>query len=98
MQVMSFRVDEKSAKKLEELKRKTKLKKSKIIRKLILGASLSAPPIILPTSELNRIGNNINQLARVANSTGEIKLDEFVREFEKLKEVLYGYYKNQGDT
>ena len=46
-------------------------------------------------TELRRIGNNINQLTRLANSTGSIYEDKLNHEFlelEKLRNSIYEKY------
>lgn len=66
---------------------RTGLNNSVFIRKLILGTELrSRPPdeygkII---RELSAIGNNVNQIARVANSLGKINYHEL----EKIQAAL----------
>jgi hypothetical protein len=97
MQVLTFRADEKTLEKLNYLTEKTKLKKSKIIRKLIDGVEITAPPIILVNPNLkafDRIGNNINQIAKKANESGVVNIDWLVQEFEKLREEVKKYGDN----
>ncbi|MDL2274087.1 MobC family plasmid mobilization relaxosome protein [Oscillospiraceae bacterium OttesenSCG-928-G22] len=79
---MQFRFDVATADKLSELKQKTGLTKSKIFRALIDGASLQElPPLDYHqmTRELHAIGNNLNQIARVANASGEIDREQYIK-------------------
>ena len=61
------------------------------MRKLLAGA---APPAIPPvefyqfTNEINRIGVNINQLAKVANMSGHIMEDDFLKCYGELRDIL----------
>ena len=71
----SLWLNEKEYIKLEKLAKTTGFKKAPLIRNLIMGCEVKPhPPEQLPKllRELSAIGNNINQIARVANSTGEI--------------------------
>lgn len=61
------------------------MSKGEYIRKLISGyVPKESPPYTYyqMIQELNAIGNNINQLAYIANLTGDV-------EAAKLKEILY---------
>ncbi len=65
--------------------------RSGYLRKLLQGA---APPAIPPaafyefTNEINRIGVNINQLAKVANMSGHIMEKELAECYGQLRQVL----------
>ena len=59
--------------KLSALAVKSGQPKSSVIRALINGAAIREPPPAdyrAMMSELHAIGNNLNQIARVANATG----------------------------
>lgn len=40
-------------------------------------------------NQVRKVGNNINQIARVANETGQIDKKELDKEREKIGEVIY---------
>ena len=80
--------------KLHELMRETGFNASQLIRSLISRTEIKTrPPDELPKllRELSAIGNNVNQIARKANSTDNITEDEVTKmrvAFENLsKEV-----------
>lgn len=80
--------------KLHELMRETGFNASQLIRSLISRTEIKTrPPDELPKllRELSAIGNNVNQIARKANSTDNIAEDEVTKmrvAFENLsKEV-----------
>lgn len=80
--------------KLHELIRETGFNASQLIRSLISRTEIKTrPPDELPKllCELSAIGNNVNQIARKANSTDNIAEDEVTKmrvAFENLsKEV-----------
>lgn len=87
-------------KKLNHLAEKSKINRSKVICKLIKGAEIHEAPKIVDSEigyQLAKIGNNINQIAKVANESGNIQFQPFFIEFEKLKrkvDELYGSCKN----
>jgi Mobilization protein NikA len=59
---------------------------SRLIRAAALGYRLPAPPIVREAmNELNRVGGNLNQIARHANATGELRigLDEALEEVRR---------------
>ncbi|NLD19139.1 MAG: plasmid mobilization relaxosome protein MobC [Clostridiales bacterium] len=65
--------------------------KSSYMRRLLKGA---VPPKMPPREfyefifELNKIGTNINQIAKVANMSGSVNEQEYRKEAEKLKKVI----------
>ena len=74
------RLNEAEYKKLKELENSTGLGSTTLLRKLITGAELKAKP----TPELrelirsiDRIGNNLNQIAHRANAAGFLKKSEW---------------------
>ncbi|MDO4852904.1 MAG: plasmid mobilization relaxosome protein MobC [Clostridia bacterium] len=76
------RLNEAEYKKLKELENSTGLGSTTLLRKLITGAELKAKP----TPELrnlqrsiDRIGNNLNQIAHRANAAGVLEKSEWDR-------------------
>ena len=65
--------------------------RSGYLRKLLTGA---VPPAVPPaefyefTNAINRIGVNINQLAKAANMSGHIMEDEFLKCYGELRGIL----------
>lgn len=76
---------------LSYLARVSGYSRSGYLRQLLTGA---VPPAIPPiefyefTNELNRIGVNINQLAKVANMTGHIMEPELNAYYSELRQIL----------
>mgnify|MGYP002959259436 CR=1 FL=1 len=63
------------------------LKMEPFIRKLIMGVNISPRPpsnIVNLIREVNRIGNNINQIAKKVNTTGDL----YPEEMQELKEMV----------
>jgi len=78
---------------LNHIVRVTKLEKAKVIRKLIIGANLQEAPKTDEKllSEINAIGVNVNQIARVANTcgyVGDIHIGLLQQEIESLKKKV----------
>lgn len=77
--------------KLEILAERSGYSKSSYMRQLLCGL---VPPQMPPKEfhdfvyELNKIGVNLNQIAKVANMTGDIKADEYNKNYEELKDIL----------
>ena len=72
---VEVRLNDAEESKLHELMNGTGFNASQIIRSLIIGAEIkSRPPDIMPKvyRELSAIGNNINQIARVANHSQRV--------------------------
>ena len=68
------------------------LSESNTIRKLLYETQVKESP---PKEFINKIGVNINQLTRLANSTGSIYEDKLNHEFlelEKLRNSIYEKY------
>jgi len=63
---------------------------SEFIKKCSLGQSIFATPAINREAlvELNRIGNNINQIARVLNGGGAVDTDQVHDAFTKLTQKI----------
>ena len=74
------------------------LSESNTIRKLLYETQVKeCPPkeFYEAIDKINKIGININQLAKIANSTGiiyEDKLNQQFNELEKLKNSIYEKY------
>jgi len=78
--------------KLKTLSEKSGLSKSAVIRILIDGARLrEMPPLDYHrmTAELHAIGNNLNQIARVANASGLIDAAGYMANVSALNAALY---------
>lgn len=53
------------------------------------------PDVISIKAELRRLGNNINQLARVANSSGQIKKEKHLSEqLNEVNGLLFSLYQS----
>ncbi len=75
-------LDAETSKKLEFLSQKTGQSKSAIVRSLLNQKALREMPpadYFKMTAELHSIGTNINQLARIANSSGNIDKLEYIK-------------------
>lgn len=76
---------------LSHLAKASGYSRSGYLRKLLMGA---VPPALPPaefyefTNEINRIGVNINQIAKVANMTGHIMEAELNAHYGELRQVL----------
>lgn len=92
----NFRISESDNRLLTENAKACGLSKSAYLRKLLRGSKPKAlPPVdyLKVIKELKRIGNNLNQIAYIANSTGTIDGQEYhamallvrqkIREMEK---------------
>lgn len=56
------------------------------------NVSIDTKPFFAVSSELNRIGNNINQLAKIANTSKSIYEDDYLqlqKEMQELKKIVY---------
>jgi len=76
---IEFYVNEKEYQQVVELQRVTKLSKSALMRKLILGKKIRpAPPDIYYDIYylMQTLANNANQIARIVNATGNINADK----------------------
>jgi hypothetical protein len=89
----SFRVSEEEKIKIDKKIEKSKLKKSDFLRKMVLGKEIIVVDGLKELAmELNRIGNNINQISKAVNQgkvndTGE--LSKLKESYEKaFDEVL----------
>lgn len=74
---LNFRLSEDEFNKVQKLITQSKLNQSEYIRKSVLDKKIIVVDDIQElVKELKRIGNNLNQLTRVANSHGAIGTDE----------------------
>ena len=92
----SIWLSEKEYIKLEKLAEITGLKKAPIVRSLITGCELKPHPpenFAKLLRELSAIGSNINQIARVANTTKTISSDE-ITEIQTMFKTLWRMLKN----
>jgi len=90
-QKISLRLSEVEYKKITRKAKSCGLTKSAYVRQLILGYTpKESPPVDYYsfTRELKEIGNNLNQLAFVANATGLIDESEYYKEVVRLRDVL----------
>ena len=87
----NFRLDKETKGRLEDLSRKTGCSMSTVIRNLINDATIrEMPPLEYNKliSELRRIGVNLNQIAMVANSTGNTDKSIYMREAAGLQQTV----------
>ena len=71
------------------------MSESNTIRKLLYETQIKeAPPkeFYNAIDKINIIGNNINQIAKYANTFGYVKEDELVNEIKKLKLLTQSLY------
>ena len=74
-----------------KLVKRSGLKKSSYIRLLINGVipkDIPPPDYHLMTKELNHIGNNLNQIALVANATGVVNEARYFENCKQLNEAV----------
>lgn len=88
----SVRISETEKRQLDRIIKKCGLTKSAYIRMIITGyLPKETPPIEYHQviKELNAIGNNLNQIAKIANTTGIIDKNFYVEQSHKLdNEIL----------
>lgn len=86
-----IRFDEKENKLLHELSIKSGLTESDVIRTLLKGNEIKELPdkkFYDAINEINKIGVNINQLAKVANTNGDIYYDKLIHNLNYLNRIL----------
>lgn len=91
-----LRLDEKEYRYLCSQLERTGLKREQYIRSLILGHEVrSRPPVEYANllRELSAIGNNINQLARIAN-TGKTVSEQTLAEIKSMQSSIWKKVKN----
>lgn len=80
---------------LKHLSSLLNLSESNTIRKLLYETQIKeAPPkeFYIAIDKINKIGNNINQLAKYANTFGYVNEYELADEIKKLKSLTQGLY------
>ena len=85
-----FFLNEEENNQLNKLVMETKLSKSKLLRYLICGCiPIEAPPADYPKliSEMRAVGNNLNQLVRLARTTGNINTPELTKILDDLRKT-----------
>ena len=73
------RLTQKEKQALQKKAKASSMKMEPFIRKLIMGVEIKARPpneYVQLIREVNAIGNNINQIAHIANATGTISQNE----------------------
>lgn len=88
---MHLYLDDECRARLEYLGRVSNTSMSAVLRQIIQGASVKEMPPAdyhAMTAELYRIGTNLNQLAKVANTTGHIDSQAYDRMALELKGAI----------
>ncbi|MBQ8541661.1 MAG: plasmid mobilization relaxosome protein MobC [Clostridia bacterium] len=88
---LNFYVSDKVWEKLQKLKKKSGLTMTAIISKLIMGYEihpLKTEELFRIYKELNHIGNNINQIAHIANLEKHVSKEK-ISEVEKLMDQIW---------
>lgn len=86
-----FRLSEKENNLLQDLSRKTHLSENEVIVSSLTSIILKeAPPrsFYIDLEKMNKIGININQIARIANQTGVIMNNKLVESANNLDELI----------
>lgn len=76
---------------LEKQAKRSGLKRTQLIRKLILGNEIRARPpdeYLKLVREINAIGNNINQIAHVANTQKYVDREQIKHIVDYLDEIM----------
>mgnify|MGYP000196427661 CR=1 FL=1 len=77
---ITVRLTDKEYAKLREMSETSGLKMEPVIRKLLVGYEIRPRPnatYIKLIKELSAVGNNLNQIAHLANATGKITEDQW---------------------
>lgn len=89
---IKFRLTDKELEQLNEDVKKTGYSRERYIRSVLITHRVPNP---LPPETFNntiyylrKIGNNMNQLAIIANKTGNIDVKKYKNEYEKLNKVI----------
>ncbi len=88
---LSVRMNEKEYAHLKKLTEASGLKMEPLIRKLIMGQEIhQRPPAEMPEllRQMSAIGNNINQIAKVANSSKFVRQED-IKEIQKMQSDLW---------
>lgn len=89
---ISCRVSDEVWEKLQKLKKDSGLTMTAIISKLIMGYDikpLNTDELLRIYRELNHIGNNINQIAHIANCEKHLSSDKINEAAELMNEVWH---------
>ena len=84
-------MNEKEYAHLKKLTEASGLKMEPLIRKLIMGQEIhQRPPAEMPEllRQMSAIGNNINQIAKVANSSKFVRQED-IKEIQKMQSDLW---------
>ena len=84
-------LNEKEYEHLKKLTEASGLKMEPLIRKLIMGQEIhQRPPAEMPEllRQMSAIGNNINQIAKVANSSKFVRQED-IKEIQKMQSDLW---------
>ena len=93
---ISVRLNEQEHTHLKRLSEITGLKMEPLIRKLILGQEIRPRPpenLAALLRQMSAMGNNINQIAKVANSSKFIRSED-IEEIKKMQSELWKVVKN----
>ena len=88
---MEFRLNEKEFAHLKKQAEASGLTASALIRKLIMGQEIhQRPPAEMPEllRQMSAMGNNINQIAKVANSSKFVRQED-IKEIQKMQSDLW---------
>lgn len=90
---ITVRLTDKEYAKLREMSETSGLKMEPVIRKLLVGYEIRPRPnatYIKLIKELSAVGNNLNQIAHLANATGKITEDQW-KETHQLLEKIWDF-------
>ena len=88
---VSLRLDSTEYAHLKQLSTDTGLKMEPVIRRLIVGAELRPRPpgeLTELLHQLSAMGNNINQIAKAANASGFVRMEEIER-IKAMQEMIW---------
>ena len=87
---ITVRLTDKEYAKLREMSETSGLKMEPVIRKLLVGYEIRPRPnatYIKLIKELSAVGNNLNQIAHLANATGKITEDQWKKTHQLLEKI-----------
>lgn len=93
---ISVRLNEQEHTHLKRLSEITGLKMEPLVRQLILGRELKPRPpenLAALLRQMSAVGNNINQIAKTANSSKFIRSED-IEEIKKMQSELWKVVKN----
>lgn len=85
-----FYLNEQEFEMLDRKVKRTNLSREAFLRKVIQDIQIKeAPPVDLPQfiREIRRLGNNINQIAMIANAQGLLEIPQLRKELIELREI-----------